>query len=249
MKKIYFIVLSMIFNHSCAFAGEKPSWNILSTWQPIVAFNLGPQWDKPGETRQFSLEPDIVKTYYASPTTQTLMGTEFFIGGQHTLNSFSSLQLGIATAITSVTSLHGEIWEDADPEFNNYWYDYQLAPFRTTLHGRWLFTSFSNRLTPYIDGGIGVSLNRAYNYQITSRIFEEVASPLYTSNVNVSLAYNIGVGIQHAINEHAQIGLGYEFSDWGQSSLGRAKSQDINAPLSLAHLYMNQLMVSLTYLF
>lgn len=217
------------------------------SWKPLIALNIGPQWDSPGETKQFSVEQGIPKTYAAVSTPQTLMGGEFFVGAQHRLNSWSDLQLGVAVAMTSLTSVSGDIWEDADPDFNNYTYAYKLAPFRTTLSAKWLFNGFEH-ITPYLNAGLGLSFNRSYDYHITPKIFEEVSSPLYTSNVPVSFAYDVGIGLQKQLNAHIQIGLGYVFSDWGQSSLGRAPKQTANSPLSLSHLYMNQLLVSLNYL-
>ncbi len=239
MKGKCFVLVSVLFS-PLLYASPQ-------SWSPLIALNIGPQWDSPGEKNQYSVEQGIPKTYAPSVTSQTLMGGEFFFGGQHVLNDWSDIQLGIAVAMTSVTSLSGDIWEDADPDFNNYFYAYKVAPFRTTVSAKWLFNGFE-QLTPYVNLGLGLSFNRSYGYTITPKIFEEVASPLYTSNVPVAFAYDVGLGVQKQINPHVQVGLGYVFSDWGQSSLGRAPQQTANAPLSLSHLYMNQLVVSLNYL-
>lgn len=238
MKKAFFICAAVFFSPLL--------YASFHDWKPLVALNIGPQWDDPGERHQFSVEPATPKTYAAVSNPQTLMGAELFVGGQHILNSWSDLQLGIAVAMTSLTSLSGDIWEDADPDFNNYTYAYKLAPFRATLSAKWLFNKF-DVVTPYLNVGLGLSFNRSYDYSIMPKIFEEVPSPFYTSNVPVSFAYDVGLGLQRQLGEHIQVGLGYVFSDWGQSSLGRAPKQTTNAPLSLSHLYMNQCVVSLSY--
>jgi opacity protein-like surface antigen len=219
-----------------------------SNFKSLFSLNMGPQWDSPGEIRQFTVEQNTSKTYVAISNSQVLMGSEFFLGAEHSITSLLDMQIGLAVAMTSLTSVSGDIWEDADPNFNNYTYAYKVAPLRTTLSAKWLLRVM-DYFTPYIGAGVGMSFNRSYNYQITPKIFEEVSSPLYTSNVSASFAYNVGLGLQKQLDSHVQIGFGYVFSDWGQSALGRAPGQTINAPLSLSHLYMNQCVASFTYLF
>ena len=43
------------------------------------------------------------------------------------------------------------------------------------------------------------------------------------------------------------VGVGYEFSDWGKSQLGRAPGQTINSGLALSHFYTNAFQPNVTY--
>ena len=53
-----------------------------------------------------------------------------------------------------------------------------------------------------------------------------------------ALTYTLGTGVQKILNAHWQVGVGYEFSDWGQSSLGRASEQTLHSGLELNHVYI-----------
>ncbi|MDI1351992.1 MAG: hypothetical protein PSV35_04365 [bacterium] len=62
------------------------------------------------------------KTYAKINKSNVLVDGELFYGWQHGFNSFYQGQLGLAVAGTSNAKLKGDIWEDADPDFNNYVY-------------------------------------------------------------------------------------------------------------------------------
>ena len=49
-----------------------------------------------------------------------------------------------------------------------------------------------------------------------------------------------------ASNQHWQIGVDYEFADWGKSQLGRASEQTLNGGLVLNHLYINGVLFNLS---
>ncbi|HAT8718368.1 TPA: porin family protein, partial [Legionella pneumophila] len=62
-----------------------------------------------------------------------------------------------------------------------------------------------------------------------------------------AFTYTLGAGVQKSISEHWQLGVGYEFADWGKSELGRASGQTLNEGLKLNHLYTNGVVLNLTY--
>ena len=69
----------------------------------------------------------------------------------------------------------------------------------------------------------------------------------FAAYTQTSFTYTLGAGIQKILTNHWQVGLGYEFADWGQSRLNRASEQTIGQGLSLSHLYTNGLVFNLTY--
>lgn len=71
--------------------------------------------------------------------------------------------------------------------------------------------------------------------------------PNFASNTTAAFTYTLGVGVERNINLHCQVGIGYEFADWGMSQLSRASGQTLNTGLSLSHLYTNGLLFNLTY--
>lgn len=78
-------------------------------------------------------------------------------------------------------------------------------------------------------------------------IFEALPNPNFADHTKTAFTYTLGVGVQKAFNDHWQVGIGYEFADWGKSKLGRASGQTMNSGLALNHLYTNGILFNLTY--
>ena len=106
---------------------------------------------------------------------------------------------------------------------------------------------FNQMVQPYVSGSLGVGFNRAHDFTITPKIFEEVPAPNFTDNRTTAFTYTLGIGVQKALTTNWQAGIGYEFANWGKSQLGRAPGQTLNSGLHLSHLYTNQLQFSLSY--
>ena len=101
---------------------------------------------------------------------------------------------------------------------------------------------------PWVGASLGVSFNRAYDFTNTPLIFEALPSSNYTNHTKTAFTYTLGAGAQRSISEHWQLGVGYEFADWGKSELGRAFGQSMNSGLALNHLYTNGVLFNLTYI-
>lgn len=216
------------------------------SWRPVVALSAGPTWAQPGETQTFFLQPGIEKTYQALGKVSTFVSGEFFLGGQKFFNRNWASQLGIAIAGAGNTQLTGNVWEDADPNFNNFTYSYKINQVRVAVKGR-LFGLMYFGVQPYVSGSVGVGFNRAYDVTINPKIFAEIAPPKFTPNTETSFSYTVGIGLQKTWSENWQLGIGYEFADWGNSHLGRASGQTLNQGLSLNHLYAHQLQFTVSY--
>ncbi|MBA2648652.1 MAG: outer membrane beta-barrel protein [Legionella sp.] len=212
----------------------------------VVSFSLGPVWADAGETQTFFLTPDIEKTYVASHNNDVLTSGEVFVGYQNKISSVWYGQLGIALASTSGAELQGIIWDDADPQFDNYSYRYRVQNNRVAVKGKLLLDK-GYWLMPWVSASLGVGFNRAYDYTNTPLIFEAETNPNFSNHTETAFTYTLGVGLQKCINDHWQVGAGYEFTDWGHSELGRAPGQTLNTGLRLNHLETNGLMFNLTY--
>lgn len=92
-----------------------------------------------------------------------------------------------------------------------------------------------------------VGFNQAHGFTNTPLNFHAVVNPNFEPRTEVALTYTLGVGMQKPLNKNWQVGIGYEFSDWGKSQLGRANGQTLNSGLKLAHLYTHGLLFNLTY--
>lgn len=239
-KKWMFLVLSIpTYAGTMGEVVQFPSW--------VSTFSIGPVWASPGRTQTLYLTPSIVKTYTASNATRTLADGEIFLGVQKTLPYDLYTHFGIAGALTSPVSVSGDIWDDADPTFNNYTYSFQLQHGHVALKAK-VFKQTTYSLLPWVSGSVGVGFNRAYSFTNTPTIPEAIAQNNFGANTQTSFTYTVGAGFQKVINQNWQAGIGYEFADWGQSQLNAAQGQTLNSGLGLNHVYTNGLMFNLTYI-
>ncbi|WP_419420060.1 outer membrane protein [Legionella sp. D16C41] len=243
-----FILLSLttsLLTQSVLAGGMGPAF--IPSWTWVGTISLGPVWEDGGRTQNLFLTPEIEKKYVNNKSTDTLFDGEAFIGIQKILSPTLQGQLGIAVAATSNANLDGVIWDDADPEFANYSYRYKIQHTHVAAKGKLLLDQ-GYWFIPWISGSIGVGFNDAHSFHNNPLIPEAVPNPNFTSNVKTTFTYTVGAGIQKALNDHWQVGVGYEFADWGKSRLDRAYGQTLNSGLTLNHLYTNGVMFNLSYL-
>lgn len=248
MKNNSFLwVLSASLFTGSALSGTMGPVTQKSDWTWVGTISAGPVWASGGSTQTFYLTPEIEKTYVADKSTHALFDGEVFLGLQKLLTQTVQGQLGLAVAATSNASLSGAIWDDADPEFDNYTYRYKIQHTHVAVKGK-LLADAGYWLIPWVSGSIGVGFNNAYSFNDTPTLFEALPNPHFASHTQTSFTYTVGAGVQKAINQHWQVGVGYEFADWGKSGLGRASEQTLNHGLALNHLYTNGVLFNFTYL-
>ncbi len=237
---------AMIFSCAQSNAGMMSSIESLKEWTWLGSISVGPVWESAGNTQTFYLAPDIIKTYSASNVTHALADGEVFVGIQKDLPKALLGQFGLAVAVTSNAKLSGNVWDDADSIFNNYSYSYRVQHTHIAAKGK-LLVDRGYWVMPWVSASLGVGFNNAHAFKNTPLIAEAVTMPNFASNTQTSFTYTLGAGVQKVLNQHWQIGAGYEFADWGQSQLDRASGQTLNSGLSLNHLYTNGLLFNLTY--
>lgn len=216
-------------------------------WTWIGSVSAGPVWARGGDTQTFYLTPEIEKTYAAKKSTYDLASGELFVGIQKSLSSQWLGQLGLAVATTGNAHLQGVIWDDADPQFDNFTYRYKIQHTQVAVKGKLLFDK-NSWLTPWIGGSLGIGFNNARAYHSVPTIFEAVPTPDFSSHTQTAFTYTVGSGVQKALNEHWQAGVGYEFANWGKNHLGRAREQTLNEGLALNRLYTNGILFNLTFI-
>ena len=214
---------------------------------PVATLSAGPAWYNQSNTQSIALQPDFINTYVEHTPTQILASGEFFLGLQQTVNALWLTQFGVAVSTDSSARIQGDVWELADPTFDNFTYQYKIIHTHVAAKGKLLSRWFSKTVLPYVAGSIGVGFNQAYQFTVTPTIYAAVAPPPFAQNTQTSFTYTVGAGIQKVITTHWQTSIGYEFGDWGKSQLSPAVGQTINTGLSLNHLYTNQLQFGITY--
>lgn len=212
----------------------------------VATLSAGPLWATGGKTQTFYLQPNVEKTFSAVRTTTTLASAELFLGLQQNIRKRFYGQLGLAIVATDNLHLSGNIWDDADPEFNNYNYSYKVNHTHLALKVKLLHDI--RAVTPYINASVGLGFNYAHRFNNNPTIFGGYAAPNFSPHTMFALTYSAGFGLQKTWSQHWQTGVGYEFADWGKSSLNRATGQTMGSGLTLQHLYTNGLMLNVTYL-
>lgn len=228
------------------FAGSMGYVNQSSDWSWVSTLSVGPVWGQGGKTQSFYLTPEIEKTYVANQSTNTLANGELFIGMQKKLSTTIQTQLGLAVVATSDASLSGLIWDDEIPQFANHSYRYKIQHSHVAVKSKMLMDK-GYWITPWISGSLGVGFNAAHAFQNTPLIYEAIVNPNFASHTQVAFTYTVGAGLQKVLNQHWQVGVAYEFADWGQSRLGPAAEQTLNNGLELNHLYTDGILFNLTY--
>lgn len=212
----------------------------------VVSVKGGPLWSQSGKTQTLYLLPDLAKTYTSTHGISTLGSGELFIGTQRQLSSQWLAQLGVIGAFAGNTTISGQIWDNALPQFNNYNYQYKVNNSRVGLEGKF-FLDQGYSFMPWASVSLNVGFNHAYDFTNNSLISEQLAYPNFANNTKTSFTYTVGVGVEKNLDDHWSGGIGYEFADWGKSSLGRAPTQTVNQGLSLNHIYTNGFLLNLTY--
>lgn len=212
--------------------------------------SIGPLWQSNGKTQTFIVAPNVVKTYAANNNTEVITGLSINLGVQkpfkNRLERFK-WQLGGVLENAASATLTGEIWDDADPQFNNYTYRYSVKHTRVAAKGKLLYDG-KYKLQPWISGSLGIGWNYAENYQNFPRIFPAVVNTNFVPHTTQALTYSIGAGVQRIISKSIQIGLAYEFTDWGGSTFAKPARQVTYNVIQTQHFYTNGLLANITYL-
>lgn len=213
----------------------------------ITTLSIGPSWTGGGKQQTFYVQPQTERTYTANKLNQMFVDGELFLGIQRNLSSSLQGRLGLALGLTSNATYSGDIWDDADPEFNNFTYEYQVMHSHLAVKGVLLDDEFDLVVTPYISGGLGIAFNYASSYTNTPTIPEAVTEPNFESHTAIGFTYSIGFGVQRALDEHWLIALGYEGANWGKNNLAASPDQLLGSGLALNHVYTNGLLFSISY--
>lgn len=232
----------------CANVALAGTMGDVATWRPVGTLSLGPEWAVVGQTQTIFLQPTIQNTYIAKHHTSTLGEGELFVGAQRVFSDRWQAQVGLVVAGTTSASVNSDVWVDANPEFNNFTDTYRIEHAHIAAEGK-VYMDVHAFAKPYVSGSLGVGFNRAYGDTLTTKLFQEIPPPVFTSHTTTALSYTLGAGLVRNLSHAWQVGMGYQFTDWGTTSLAAAPGQTVNGGLSLNHVYTNQLLFGLSYFY
>jgi len=129
--------------------------------------------------------------------------------------------VGMKYMYTSPATVKGYIDQYSIPNFENYYYTYQiqqqnlLATVKADLYN-W------RNVMPYLTLGAGLSINAVSSYQeqaltgVTPRL-----SPAFSSRINTNFAYTVGAGFDFILQKNIWMNLEYDYAYYGTVRTGR----------------------------
>lgn len=251
MNKNYRIGLLALGLSSAAHAGTMGPTDFTETpWANVITLSAGPVWASGAKLQNLYFSPELTRTYTVNESTQPLTQGEIFLGRQRVLNAHFEGQLGVALVAVSKLKLSGDIWDFESPRFYNYTNTYTVQHQHIALKGK-ILANHGHKLKPWISASIGAGSNKAANYNQVPLICDVkvLTATNFPSRRTTSFVYTLGAGLQQALTQHWQIGVGYEFADWGKSSLGGAAAQPAgNKGLAINNIHTNGLLFNITWL-
>jgi len=248
-RRLFGLVSSAILFNS-AFAMAEPMENypfyIPNFAYPVLSLSGGVTFSTDVGKTQTIIDPVTLTTvlYKANHRGQTKAIYGGFAGSELYLWPAWHMQLGvgyhqpIAYKARGIVIPGGVIIPGDDS------YIYTIRSHQLLMEGKFLYNCMG-RFHPYIAAGIGIAFNDAVNYRINT--FDNQ----FDDHSNTSFSYIVGAGLDFDLAPHWRIGAGYRYSDFGRTDLGDGtfSSVDTSTKLSQTHLYANEAIAELSYIF
>lgn len=186
-------------------------------------------------------------SYIGTNHRDTENDTGLFVGAETKFLENWAWQMGVSYFENSAFTESGNVYEFADPAFNNLTYQYQIQSHRYSIDTKILHTCHEV-WHPYISLSLGEAFNNAYSYTeypVTS--FDSPMTQPFGNHTTKSFTYSAGLGVDVNIAEHVRFGAGYRFVDLGNASLGTTSLQNGTNTISNSHLYTNELLAQISY--
>lgn len=220
----------------------------------VIALSLGPAWyNNEGRVQENIFFPLFSTHTFIPQTTPGVVGSgELFFALARPITNRLSGQLGIDIGYSGNGKEEGYL-VISPPVSKTYSYSYRLSNARVGLKGR-LIGDWGYWVKPYISGSANVGFNRSWNYTSAYTIFPLGEKPSFGDKTTTAFTYTAGIGVQGNIAPQWQLGVGYEFSDWGRSyltepSLTLANGITFNYPAPHATSFFTQsVQVTLSYI-
>lgn len=117
-------------------------------------------------------------------------------------------------------NIQGLVTQYSDPEFTDYSYQWGIEADVISLYSK-LDLVRMGPLMPYVDLGVGLSINRSQPYNETA--LPDITprySPNYASKTNYQFTYNLGAGLDFLLSRNFLISAGYSYQSFGKVSSG-----------------------------
>ena len=215
----------------------------------FLTFSPGAAFEKNGTTQTVLIETtpqSISNKYIANNDWHTAYTTELGLAMDLYRNSPYDVRIGVSAAYIGNIQLTGINQQFAQPDFDTLNYKYKINSYTAMGTAKLLYT-VNKKWHPYVNARLGYANNVSYDYEESPRIAGAVPMPAFSSHGSNSFAYGFGLGMMMRLNSKFSVGLGYQFEDLGYAELGRSSTQTSNDTPSLQHIYLNEVLLNLSY--
>lgn len=143
----------------------------------------------------------------------------------------------------------GAIMQYSLPAFTNYRDSWSISSNMLLAYTKLELTK-AGPVRPYVNGGLGVSVNQFGTYteygepSITIR-----TSPAFASRSKTAFAYNLGCGLNFNMNANIVFSVGYDYQNIGSSSSGPGRTTWSGERLNQGGINGNSIILGATFLF
>lgn len=211
----------------------------LSPYTYVGTASGGIAWEGAGETQTLEVVPGLASRYKSNRETRMPGVGEIFVGGQYQSDKDWDAQFGIAYGMVSTTTMEGHIYNGG----NDGLYNYRLQQSRLAAKAK-ILGDVGTMLQNWVSFSMGATFYKAYDFDNTSLT---TTMPNFDDNTGTAFSFSAGIGMQYIISPNWQIGLGYEFTDWGTTYLGKAPGQVTDKQLEVDNFYTNGLIITLSF--
>jgi len=161
-----------------------------------------------------------------------------------------SYSLGVLYQHFFSARVDGTVMQYSLPEFTNYNYKWNLSSNLVLASAKLNLFQYAHRISPFINGGIGASFNKASGYNevflpgVTPRV-----SPGFADSSTRQFTYALGAGVDYQVMQQLILSVGYNYQDLGHFSSGQGTQNWAGQSLNLGSYQTNDVFASVSYLF
>lgn len=212
-------------------------------FKPIVKSTIvvdnGSDFDPPNDKDRFST------------TTSNPLSIAFTAGRYWERDSawFPGHYVGLRYQHLFFHEVDGSIMQYSDPTYTNYRDTWSVSS-NVLLAETKLELMKAGPIRPYINGGIGVSINQFGSYkEYGEPVITVRTSPAFASRTKGTFAYDVGCGLNFNMNANIVLSIGYDYENIGANDSGPGRTTWSGERIKQGGINGNSVIIGATFLF